>query len=158
MSAVLFFVILFGDQLTKWIATSYLKYGESVPVIPDFFNYTLVHNKGAAFGMFAGLEDFHRQISLAVVSFLALLVIYFFLKKEVKDDTVSQKALYCVLAGAFGNIIDRIRFDYVVDFLDFYYKNYHWPAFNVADMAISIGVSILIIRMVFQKKPKVSSQ
>jgi signal peptidase II len=158
MNAFLFLVILLGDQLTKWIATTHLKYGESVAVLPDFFNYTLVHNKGAAFGLFAGLEDLHRQLALASVSLLALIVIYFFLKKEVKDDVISQKALYCVLAGAFGNIIDRLRFDYVVDFIDFYYKNYHWPAFNIADMAISIGVFVLIIRMVFQKKPTVSNQ
>lgn len=148
---LVFLLILIGDQLTKVLAYTHLSLGRPVPVIPRFFNLTLVYNPGAAFGMFAGLPDTQRRVMLIVVSLIALIVVLR-LFSETKGDWVSQFALSSILAGATGNIIDRFRFDSVVDFLDFYVGTYHWPAFNVADSAISVGVFILVIRLFFAAK------
>ena len=132
------------DQLTKIIAERYLFLGEPVPVIDGLFNLTLVYNPGAAFGMFGDLPDPWRRITLGAVSLLALLVVVRFMYKEAREDTVSQYALVAILSGAIGNIIDRVRFDAVIDFLDFYVGEHHWPAFNVADSAITLGAILLI--------------
>lgn len=153
--SILFIFLVALDQLTKELILSRIRLGEVVSVIPNFFNLTLVYNPGAAFGMFSGLEDTTRRLMLVIVSVLALLVVVRFMFKEARDDVVSQYALVAVLSGALGNLIDRVRFDAVVDFLDFYWKTYHWPAFNVADSAISIGVTVLMIRMIFAKPPVV---
>ncbi len=140
------------DQLTKiWILGAF-SYGEVLEVIPGFFNLTLVMNPGAAFGIFAGLPTVTRRIVLGVVTLIAVILVVTLLRKEAKDDTYAQVGLYMILGGAFGNLIDRFRFDAVVDFLDVYLGTYHWPAFNVADSAISVGVTILLIRFLFFKK------
>ena len=149
---LLFFIVLILDQWTKFYASEHLQLGEPVSVIDGLFNLTLVYNPGAAFGMFSGLPDIWRRVVLALVSGLALLVVIRFFFREAKGDSVSQAALLTILAGAIGNLIDRYRFDSVVDFLDFYWGQYHWPAFNVADSAISIGVTILMFRVLFSKQ------
>lgn len=147
--SVIFFTVLISDQVTKYLALTYLSTSSQIPIIPGLFNLTLVHNRGAAFGMFSGLPDFWRRVVLIGVSCLALIVVFRFMLNEAKGDKVSQFALIGILGGAVGNIIDRIRFDSVVDFLDFYYGTYHWPAFNIADSAICVGVFFLIFRMLF---------
>jgi signal peptidase II len=149
---LLFLLVLILDQWTKFYAAEHLQLGEPVSLIDGIFNLTLVYNPGAAFGMFSGLPDMWRRIVLALVSGLALLVVMRFFFREAKDDNMSQCALMTILAGALGNLIDRYRFDSVVDFLDFYWGQYHWPAFNVADSAISVGVSILMFRVLFAKQ------
>jgi signal peptidase II len=152
---LLFALVLVLDQWTKTIAAQSLSVNDPLAVIPDLFNLTLVYNPGAAFGMFSGLSDGWRRITLAVVSIIALIVVLHFMFKEAKGDKVSQYALIAILAGAAGNLIDRYRFDSVVDFLDFYWKNYHWPAFNIADSAISVGVAVLMVRVLFSKPEKI---
>lgn len=152
-SNVLFFLlVLCSDQITKIYAVDHLTLGQEVPVIEGLFNFTLVYNPGAAFGMFSGLPDMWRRIVLFGVSLLALGVVFRFMVKDAKDDPPSQIALSGILAGAIGNVIDRFRFDAVVDFLDFHWQGYHWPAFNIADSAISVGVFVLIVRMLFPGK------
>lgn len=144
-------VVIVLDQLSKiWILNNFT-YGEVWEIIPDFFNLTLVMNPGAAFGLFAGLPTMTRRIVLGVVTVIAVILVITLLKKEAKDDSYAQFGLYLILGGAFGNLIDRFRFDAVVDFLDVYIGTYHWPAFNVADSAISIGVTLLLIRFLFFK-------
>lgn len=153
--ALISLLVLVLDQWTKHLALTKLKYGETVAVIDGLFNFTLVYNPGAAFGMFGNLPETQRQIVLAVVSVLALCVVFWYLRGEAKGDPYSQVALMGILGGALGNIIDRFRFDAVVDFLDFYYQSYHWPAFNIADSAISVGVAVLILRMfIAERKAK----
>lgn len=147
-------IILALDQWTKYLAITKLKYGETIAVIDGMFNFTLVYNPGAAFGMFGNLPETQRQIVLAVVSVLALCVVFWYLRGEAKGDPYSQVALMGILGGAIGNIIDRFRFDAVVDFLDFYYQSYHWPAFNIADSAISVGVAVLVLRMFVTERQK----
>lgn len=148
---LVFLLVLILDQVTKYFASTGLMLGEPVSVLPGIFNLTLVYNPGAAFGMFGNYPDVFRRIALWGVSFIALLVVLRFMLNEAKDDKISQYALVGILAGALGNIIDRLRFDAVVDFLDFYWKTYHWPAFNVADSAICVGVFLLIVRVTFAK-------
>lgn len=145
-------VLIVVDQLTKVIADQYLIPGEPVPVIEGLFNLTLVYNPGAAFGMFGDLPDPWRRLTLAVVSLVALLVVVRFMIREARHDPVSQYALVAVLSGAVGNIIDRVRLDAVIDFLDFYWGQHHWPAFNVADSAISVGVAVLMLRVLFSRR------
>lgn len=148
-----FAVLVIFDQGTKYVAREMLVLGEPVSVLPGIFNLTLVYNPGAAFGMFGDYPDWLRRITLWGVSGVALLVVFRFMIKEAKDDRISQYALVGILSGALGNIIDRVRFDAVVDFLDFYWKTYHWPAFNIADSAISLGVAVLMFRVTFIKHP-----
>jgi len=143
-----FLVVLIADQLSKKIALDSLSEGRPIGIVEGLFNFTLVFNPGAAFGMFAGLPDNQRRITLLVVALLALLAVFYMLR-DTRGDRVSQVALVCILGGAIGNIIDRFRFDAVVDFLDFYWGSYHWPAFNIADSAICVGVAVLMVRMVF---------
>lgn len=150
---LLFVLVLVFDQATKYLALERLVLNEPRPVIQNLFNLTLVYNPGAAFGMFGSWSDTSRWIALTVVSIVALLVVVWFLVHEAKGDRSSQLALTAILAGAVGNVIDRVRFDYVVDFLDFYWGTYHWPAFNIADAAICLGVATLLIQAVFGKKP-----
>lgn len=150
-NALVFVFVVLSDQLSKHLAVINLKEGVPIVVIPDIFNLTLVYNPGAAFGMFANLPDFWRRLMLLFVSILALFVVFRFMIKEAKKDPISQLGLFAILAGAVGNIIDRIRFDAVVDFLDFYWGRYHWPAFNIADSAISLGVFVLLLRMMFDR-------
>lgn len=146
-------LILILDQLTKYAVSHRLALGHSIPVVDGLFNITLVYNPGAAFGMFSTLTDSWRRLMLTGVSCIALIVVLRFMLHEAKHDPLSQFALTAILAGALGNLVDRYRLDSVIDFLDFYWKNYHWPAFNVADSAISLGVVALIWRMVFQPHP-----
>ena len=138
------FVILFLDQISKLIILSNFSPGESVEVIPGFFNLVLTFNQGAAFGMMAGLQDGVRQLVLMLTTMIALAVVFYFLLYEYKEDRVGQLALALIFGGALGNIADRLRLGMVVDFLDFYFQNYHWPAFNLADSAICIAVCILL--------------
>ena len=102
--------------------------------------------------MFSNIPDPYRRIVLLSVSVVALCVVFKLLFKDAKDDVFSQYVLIAILAGAIGNIIDRFRYDRVVDFLDVYWQQYHWPAFNIADSAISVGVSLLILKMLTEKK------
>jgi signal peptidase II len=145
-------VVIVLDQATKiWIMNNF-SMGEVMEIIPGFFNLTLVMNPGAAFGIFAGLPTITRRIVLGVVTVIAVILVVTLLRKEAKDDIYAQIGLYMILGGAFGNLIDRFRFDAVVDFLDVYVGTFHWPAFNVADSAISVGVTLLLVRFLFFKK------
>ncbi len=151
---IVFFVVLAFDQLTKFLALEYLILGQAVPIIPSFFNLTLVYNPGAAFGVFSDLEERTRHLMLLGVSLLAVVVILRLAIKEARGDFPSLLALSAICAGAVGNLIDRLRFDYVVDFIDVYWGSYHWPAFNVADSAISFGVIVVMLRLMFERGEK----
>lgn len=140
------------DQLSKEYMMSALQVGESIEIIPDFFNLTLVMNPGAAFGLFANFPSTLRRVLLGLVTIFAVGLVIALLRNDAKDDLLAKIALYMVLGGAFGNLIDRFRYDAVVDFLDVYWGNYHWPAFNIADSAISVAVCILLFKFTFNSK------
>jgi signal peptidase II len=133
------------DQLSKYLILAEMQEGEVIPVMPGLFNLVLVFNKGVAFGMFSGLEDSTRVVVLSALKGLALLFVFYFLFWEFADDVYSQICMSLILGGAMGNIIDRFLHGAVVDFLDFYYGAFHWHAFNVADSAISVGVTLLLL-------------
>ena len=139
--------ILVADQITKWWALHALRFGEAVPVIPGIFSLTLVMNPGLAFGMLGGVpEAFRWMVGLLSIGAVVLLAVIA-ARLLPTGGPWTRLALGLIFGGAAGNLIDRLRFGAVVDYLDFYWGAYHWPAFNVADSAITVGVTILAFRM-----------
>lgn len=133
--------VLVADQLTKyWVSRSFQLY-ESLEVTP-FFNLVLVHNKGAAFSFLSDAGGWQRTF-FTVIALVASVWITWLIRKH-STETLFCLALSLILGGALGNVIDRILFGAVVDFLDFHAYGYHWPAFNVADMGITCGAALLI--------------
>lgn len=142
-------VVVILDQITKQMAENSLSLYERVSVMP-FFNLTLAYNEGAAFSFLADAGGWQRWF-FVVLTLVISTVLVVWLKNS--DSKIEQLAISFVLGGAIGNnLIDRPLFGHVIDFLDFYYDSYHWPAFNIADMAISAGVMLLIIAT-FTHKP-----
>ncbi|MEA1970273.1 MAG: signal peptidase II [Thermodesulfobacteriota bacterium] len=139
------------DQISKTYISSVMSLHVSYPVIDGFFNITYVRNPGAAFGFLANAAPMFRSLFLIVVSAAAIVMILWFLAKNKSAGMRLTFALSLILGGAVGNLSDRIRFGNVVDFLDFYIASWHWPAFNVADSAISVGAVLLVVEM-FRKK------
>lgn len=135
-------VILIADQFTKVLILGYYRLGDSTP-ITSFFNVVRVHNSGAAFSFLADASGWQRWFFTAV-GVLAAGVIIWMLKSHPGQKLFSF-AMACILGGAVGNVIDRVLYGYVVDFLDFHAKGWHFPAFNIADSAISIGAACLIL-------------
>jgi signal peptidase II len=147
-------VTLALDQVTKLIVLENLHHGESIHVVPGFFSFTLAFNNGAAFGLFADIADGWRQSVIGVSTVFALMVVFYFLLRDYRHDRLAHGAIGLILGGAIGNIIDRVRLGKVVDFLDVYVSNYHWPAFNIADSSICIGVLFLLWRAPMRKALK----
>lgn len=141
------------DQISKIYVSSVMSLHDSYPVIDGFFNITCVRNPGAAFGFLANAAPMFRSLFLIVVSAAAIVMILWFLAKNKSAGMLLTFALSMILSGAVGNLLDRIRFGSVVDFLDFYIASWHWPAFNVADSAISVGAVLLVVEMLRREKP-----
>lgn len=137
------------DQLTKlYIASTFTLY-ESVTVLENFFHITYILNPGAAFGIFAGKAATFRVPFFLAISLIASVGIVIFYKSV--EDRLVRVALSLILGGAIGNMIDRARLGEVIDFIDVHWYNNHWPAFNVADSAITIGVGLMILDMFLNK-------
>ena len=141
--------VLVVDQVTKAVVSSSLKMYESRQIIPGFLNLIRVHNTGAAFGLLAGETSPGRTFFFLTVSFLALGVVLWMLLRLLPEQKMELVALSLIFGGALGNVIDRARLGEVVDFIDVYYRSHHWPAFNVADSAITLGVILLLWRLLF---------
>lgn len=134
------------DQLTKALVLEKFRLGETVSVILNYFNITYVQNKGAAFGMLAQANPAFRVPFFVIVPLAALFSIGYIFRKIPDQDRKLAVALSLVIGGAIGNLIDRITLGYVVDFLDFHWQwGYHFPAFNIADSAICVGVGLVIL-------------
>ena len=142
--------IVFLDQVTKYLIVRRFRLHESVQVIPGFFDLTYVRNPGAAFGFLAGASGVWRSVFFITVSIVALAVILALVRQT--RDRLPLLAFALIGGGAVGNLVDRVRFGEVVDFIDWYYRTFHWPTFNIADAAISIGVACLAIDMLFPNK------
>jgi signal peptidase II len=139
--------VLILDQVTKYWALHRLPPGISRPVLDSFFSLTLVMNPGLAFGLLAGTPAGWRWV-VALLSIGALAILAMVgLRMLPGGGRLTPLALGMIFGGAVGNLIDRARFGAVVDFLDFYWRGYHWPAFNVADSAITVGVALLAFQM-----------
>jgi signal peptidase II len=136
--------IVFFDQLTKIIVDRTMALYQSIPIVDGLFNFTYVRNTGAAFGIFAGSAEIFRRPFLILVSILASGFIITLLRRLADGERGLIAALTFILGGAVGNLIDRVFYGEVIDFLDVYWRNYHWPAFNVADSCITIGVAIAL--------------
>lgn len=146
-------VIVLLDQWTKSIVFGHFRVGETLSVIPDFFNLTFVKNPGAAFGLFASAEPSFRVPFFLIIPVIALAAIAYVFRKLPAKDILISTALSLVIGGAVGNLLDRFSLNYVIDFLDFHWKNtYHFPAFNVADSAICVGVCILVLDMLIHDR------
>ena len=140
------------DQITKFYISSSMSLHDSFPVIDGLFNITYVRNTGAAFGFLAKASPMIRCTFLIAVTVAVILLIIYYIWKIKAEEKLFVFPLSLILGGAVGNLIDRVHFGYVIDFLDFYIGSYHWPAFNVADSAISIGAIILIFEVLKGKK------
>lgn len=157
------YLVLFGlttatvllDQLTKRLVLARFRLGESMPVISRIFDLTYVRNPGAAFGMLAHAEPSFRVPFFVIVPLIALVAIGYVFRKLPPRDLPLATALSLVVGGAIGNLLDRLMRGYVVDFLDFHWDiQYHFPAFNVADSAICIGVGLLILDVILKDRTR----
>jgi signal peptidase II len=144
-------VIVAFDQLTKFIVDRSMPLHHSIPIIEGFFSLTYVRNTGAAFGIFAGSAELFRRPFLILVSVVAIGFIVVMLKRLRDSEKWLVTALAFVLGGAIGNLIDRVLYGEVIDFLDCFWGSYHWPAFNVADSFITVGVTITLFILIKAK-------
>lgn len=135
-------IIVLLDQVTKITITQILTYGQSIP-ITSFFNLVLVYNEGAAFSFLSNQGGWQRYFFTGI-AIVAAIVITYLISKNL-GQRLHCWGLTLILGGAIGNLIDRLMYGHVIDFLDFYVKTWHWPAFNVADMAICVGAGLYIL-------------
>lgn len=147
MSAALLIVVV--DQVTKIYFDSQLQYGERWPVLP-FFDFTLLYNPGAAFSFLAGGEGWQRWLFTAIALGAAGLIIH--LLRRHPGQRLFCSSLTCILGGAVGNLVDRLQHGHVIDFLLFYWNSWYFPAFNVADVAITCGAILLLLDEVLRMR------
>lgn len=133
-------IVTLLDQLTKWLVQRYLDFGDSVTVIPGLFDFSKVYNHGAAWGMLAG-----QRVMLVAVSALMLVFLWFSRKDILSAGRWERLGAGLLAGGIIGNLIDRVKFGYVIDFLDFHWGDYTFPTFNVADSAICVGVALFVV-------------
>lgn len=145
------------DQSSKAWAVSRLRFGDQITLIPGLLNFVYAENTGVAFSMLDDHGDTGRWGLSVVAMIAATLVLYFFWRTPRSDDRI-MGALALLLAGIIGNVVDRIRLGFVVDFIDVQFGSWHYPTFNVADMSIVIGAGLLIIDMFLSKKKEAESR
>lgn len=141
-------LIFLGDQATKAMVEASIPEHAIIPVLPRFFNLTHIKNPGAAFGLFSDSPAPWKTALLIVISGALLLTVVGVVWKNRRLQWEASVGLALILGGALSNLIDRIRFGRVIDFLDLYFRGYHWPAFNLADSAIVVGAGFLILQVV----------
>ena len=148
-------VVIILDIWTKHLVLKSIQLHDAIPVIPNFFQLVHVRNTGAAFGLGANASSKLVPILLNLGAIAVFGVVVVYALRTAVSDRLLQTGLHLILGGAIGNLLDRYRFGYVVDFLDVYIGSHHWPAFNVADSAICIGIALLFWDM--RKKPETES-
>lgn len=139
-------LIVGGDLLTKHIVSSSMQLGQSQEIIDNFFYFTYAHNTGIAWGMLAG----HLWLFIIVALVAAVLMIIFF-RRTRKEEVLTRFGLVLTFAGMIGNLVDRILLGYVRDFIDVVIFNYNFPIFNIADIAVVIGVALIILEIIFEE-------
>jgi len=144
---IFFFGILSLDQWTKSLIVQKLLLYQKIEVIQGFFNIIHVRNSGGAFGIFGGEKGGFGSILFIVVSLIAIGVILFLFIRIKEEEKTLALSFSLILSGAVGNLIDRLRYGEVIDFLDFYLSSTHWPAFNIADSAICIGIGLMALEL-----------
>jgi signal peptidase II len=149
---VISLIVLALDAWTKWLVSGHISPHESISLIPDLFELVHVRNTGAAFGIGANSGSQLVPLLLNGGALAVFLTVVVYAIRTAVTDRVLQVGLHLILGGAIGNLLDRFRLGYVVDFLDVYIRDHHWPAFNVADSAICIGIALLFLDM--RRKPE----
>lgn len=149
-------ITLVLDQASKLAVDGSMALFESIPLLPSF-NLTYVHNTGAAFSFLAQAGGWQRWLFAGLALIVSGIITAWLLRLE-KHETLMATALSLILGGAIGNLIDRVAYGYVIDFLDVYYQQWHWPAFNIADSAICIGVALMLLESFGLGKQTQSSQ
>jgi signal peptidase II len=145
------------DQWTKYVVQKTLPLSQNLRVIPGFFNVTHVRNTGGAFGILGGQKGGVGSLLFVVVSGIAVGILFWLVVKLKKNGKLLAASYALVLSGALGNLIDRLRIGEVIDFLDFYVASFHWPAFNIADSAICVGIGLVALDLWGKEKTKGSS-
>ena len=145
-------LVIVLDQITKYIASSQLDYAVPVSVI-SMFNFTLLHNTGAAFSFLSDAGGWQRWFFIVLALAISVVLFVWLLRLKPHEKWIAV-SLTLILGGALGNVIDRSLYGYVIDFLDVYYDTWHWPAFNIADSAITVGAVVLILEGVLKKEGK----
>jgi signal peptidase II len=140
------------DRWTKWLIDTRLQLKQTIQVIDGFFNITYVRNTGVAFGILDPMRSPLKSTVLAVLTVAAIVGVIIYSWRAPVTQKLLQLALSLILAGALGNLYDRIHYEYVIDFIEVYYRDYRWPSFNVADSAITTGVALLALE-IFRKQP-----
>jgi signal peptidase II len=135
--------VVAADRVAKLMVMRWMEPGQSIPIVPGFFSLTYVRNPGAAFGMFANSTV--REPLLVIVAIAAVLGLAWLLLQAPPSRVWERASAAAIIGGALGNLYDRFAYRAVVDFLDFYITRWHWPAFNVADSCITVGVSVLLL-------------
>lgn len=143
--------VVVADQVTKAVIQAHFSLYETLTVINGFFNITYIMNPGGAFGIFADQSPQLRKFVFLFLSSIVAVLILWFYKRTCGNDKILSSAFALIFGGAVGNLIDRVRFGTVVDFLDFHAGNLHWPAFNIADSAITVGMGVFLYYIVFNK-------
>ena len=151
--AIIAALVVVADQITKYLVLLHMPLYKSIPIIPGFFSLTHVHNPGGAFGFLArNGSPWRHWIFLGAAIFALAMILYFYYRTP-KTHPYLGLGLALIFGGALGNLIDRVRFGEVVDFLDVYVAHLHWPTFNVADSAVTVGVSIFVAHILLKKMP-----
>ena len=145
-------MLIILDQFTKFMIIMSIPLHYSIRVIDGFFNLTHIRNSGVAFGLFAGQGSEYKSLFFVFISIIAVFAILIFFHQTPNDRKMVQNGLILIFSGAIGNMVDRLVYKEVIDFLDFFYGDFHWPAFNVADSCITIGVGLMIFDS-FLKRP-----
>ena len=147
------------DQITKFWITLHIPLHYSISVVEGYFNLTHIRNPGVAFGLFARNEYEYKVLFFVVISIIAIIAILTIYHQSPENKRAVKFGLILIFSGAVGNLIDRILYGEVIDFLDVFYEGFHWPAFNIADSCITIGVSFMIYDLFFgyQKIASVSN-
>jgi len=141
--------VFLGDQVTKAMVENHIPEHVVIPILPHFLNLTHVKNVGAAFGLFSDSPAPWKTALLIVVSLALLVTVVGIVWRSRRLPWESGVGLALILGGALSNLVDRIRVGRVVDFLDVYFRSYHWPAFNLADSAIVVGAGFLVVQVIF---------
>lgn len=147
VSLLIAFVVFALDQVSKYLVRQLLPFNQSVVVIKDVLNLVHIQNPGIIFGFLSQSTHELKTYLLITVSLVAITFLLFFLRSLKEKDLILFIALSLILGGAIGNLVDRIAFKRVIDFIDFHWRTYHWPAFNVADSAITVGMVFFVIQV-----------
>ncbi len=147
-------VVILADQISKYVVTMQLEPFQSYDIMP-MFNLTLAYNTGAAFSFLSSAGDWHHLFFIGFSTIVSLALIVWIIRLPRQTECLQLTALSLILGGAVANLIDRVTLGYVIDFIDVYYKSHHWPIFNIADSAITVGTLLLAYDLCCHSKPSV---